>query len=190
MTSQRPYGRQCPRCGGDDFTEKIESTGGKFFTVTVDPSDAGCMASLFLFFSLFGVGFVVLGVVVVTQLAPTAVDTFTVVQDRILGGAAIIFGVLLTVCCIGWAGSAFSAGEDTAIYKYSCRLCHNVWTLRPGDSWPEVHERPNLVAAGKQRLERERIQAEEKRRREEAAKAAQWRTGQDYYYNVVRKRKK
>jgi hypothetical protein len=172
MAPQRPYGCQCPRCGGDDFTEKFESTGGRFFTVTVDPSSAGCMAILFQVFSLFGIGFVVLGVVVVTQLAQTAGDESTMILYRILGCAAVIFGVLLTVCCIGWARSALNAGETPGTYKFECRLCYNAWTLKPGDSWPKVHMRPDLIAAGKERLEKERIRAVERRMQEERDKEA------------------
>lgn len=165
MAPQRPYGHQCPRCGGNDFTEKFESTGGRFFTVTIDPANAGCMASTFFLFSLIGIGMAAFGVVNVIK---TQVDIFT-------GGFAAIFGTLITICCIGWAFSSLNAGVEPGKYKYKCRLCYNAWILRPGESWPKVHDRPDLVAAGRQRLEREQKQVEERRRQEERAKAEQFR---------------
>ena len=39
--------------------------------------------------------------------------------------------------------------------EYQCRLCKNEWKWKPGTPYPEVHVQPDLIAAGKKRMQEE-----------------------------------
>jgi predicted RNA-binding Zn-ribbon protein involved in translation (DUF1610 family) len=57
--------------------------------------------------------------------------------------------------CGGYKVSGRRSSPKSRTYSYSCTLCGYQWSWQLGTPWPSVTVRPDLIAKGEQRLEKE-----------------------------------
>ncbi len=91
----------------------------------------------------------------------------------------ILMGIGLVLTVLAWVFGLLRLRQGNpeivgVIRSFECDLCGYKWTERPGQQKPNIQVRPDLIAAGEQRLR----EAEERRRREAEAYEA-WRNQQN-----------
>lgn len=135
--SSRP---QCPNCGGykiDQSTNRIDpKTGQKVPSAILGP------------------------IVLILLLGAVAMCVGVATDGGPATGVAIVLMLAIGFGAMIWFSMRKSQAEARAyvLHSYYCNICGNRWNLREGESWPEVHVRPNLITKGQERLEEEEKQ--------------------------------
>jgi rubredoxin len=63
--------------------------------------------------------------------------------------------VLIGYIYVGLTGGARKVDRLVTEHRYTCSLCGYAWEWSPGDPWPKVTVRPDLIAKGANRLRKE-----------------------------------
>jgi len=168
---------QCPNCGG--FRTRTISKDSIYApgktrppTLGVKLGRIGCILFTALVSSYIALG-IFLTLTLGRYIGPTSEEGMRVFS-------VIMFGIPLTVALLVgvamWRRVMPSPMRVQGpfigtMYNYECYLCGYKWSWRTGTPKPQVHLRPDLIAAGNQRLEEERRRQAEQA---EAAAAAWW----------------
>lgn len=129
---------QCPNCGGYYVETKTE---------WIDPkSGSGFGCGGLLFWALLGIPPLILGTgALIGRISGSPME-----NDGQLICCGLPGGLLLTLSLV-----SFLKTNKVEKYYHACQYCGNRWSRRLGEPLPEVTLRPDLIAAGKQRLQDE-----------------------------------
>jgi len=153
---------QCPNCGGSYVDTKIELLDLKSKT----KFEFGCG---FWFFMFMGGMMVALGINVLMNP-----NEYEGMEKIGLSCFAMPFGILILIAGIT-AVLRYLKGQMIEQYHHTCWYCSYRWSRRADEPFPSITVRPDLILAGKQRLQDEYNNAVAHQAAEDALKRAGWR---------------
>lgn len=111
------------------------------------------------------------------HVASSHLETYTKKLDlisRLIWGGTVFCSLGLLLLAKGVRDILFKGEEPGTIqvadsYQNTCLLCGYQWIWKVGDPLPQAQVRPDLIAAGEQRLREEREAAERLRQRQQDA---------------------
>lgn len=150
---------QCPNCGGYKVDTEVK-THEQGTNVELDRR----LGVVPLILGALGIPCSLL--FLIAMFTPDISGSIDVAWDSVLGGV----GGLILAGFLVFVGVAvlrkIARSEKVQRHHNICQLCGYAWVWTPGDPLPVVTERPDLIAAGLQRLAKE---AEEEEKRKKAA---------------------
>lgn len=154
---------QCPNCGG--YRVRDPETIGDFEERDPSSAEVGFSTILYLGAALF-CGFLVWAAFYVAVGIILVMVGWRVTEGGELIGVATVIAIIpaAIVSFKYFRHLAHGVRRDKVLHRadshlrYSCLLCGYEWDWRPGTARPTVTMRPELIAAGQQRLEEEQRQ--------------------------------